>query len=527
MNDALRSSLGLLKQLGSGSKAVLALVVLALVVVAGAGAYVARRPHFEMLYARLDAHEVAKVTKALSDAGIRFELSQAPEPFVLYVDSSERHAALMAVAGAGALSGMPGGIPSGTVGMAEMFMSAGEREQSMRKREWEETERLLEGFDFVSEASVRTAPGERTPFGRTAPTKASVSLKLRGNRTLTREQSQTVANTVRFALDIEPENLVISDHLGNAIHDGREQSESRFATDMLSYKSQYDSDLAAGANSLLAEILGANKARVVVNSEWDHDQSATISESRDPKGVIVSERSSTTETPQGMAETGAGGPAGTASNLAEGYGTEHASLAGATNAPEPAAPEPVVATTSERSTEYAVGSTTSTKVRTAPVLSRLSVSFFLDESLSDRQAELEASVKAAVGFDEERKDVFSAVRLPFAPPVDPATSGAGGAREAAGVADEGGASSLVPMLLENGVQVLAAVAFLFVLMRAIKSSSAALKAKSAARADGEDAYLDELARAQIDELIKSDPDRVGEILSQWAREERVPARSAA
>jgi flagellar biosynthesis/type III secretory pathway M-ring protein FliF/YscJ len=523
MNDALRSSLGHLKQLGSGSKAVAALVVLALLLVAGAGAYVARRPHFEMLYARLDAHEVAKVTKALSDAGIRFELSQAPEPFVLYVDSSERHAALMAVAGAGALAGMPGGIPSGTVGVAEMFLSAGEREQSMRKREWEETERLLEGFDFVSEASVRTAPGERTPFGRTAPTKASVALKLRGNRSLSREQSQTVANTVRFALDIEPENLVISDHLGNAIHDGRELAESRIATDMLSYKSQYDSDLAAGANALLAEILGANKARVVVNSEWDHDQSATISESRDPKGVIVSERSSTTETPQGMPESGAGGPAGTASNLAEGYGTEHASLSGATNAPE-AAPSAPVATTSERSTEYAVGSTTSTKVRTAPVLSRLSVSFFLDESLSERQPELEASVKAAVGFDEERKDVFSAVRLPFAPPADPAVSGNAG--EGAAIEEGGGASSLVPLLLENGVQVLAALAFLFVLMRALKSSSAALKAKNAARAQGEDAYLDELARAQIDELIRSDPDRVGEILSQWAREERVPARSA-
>jgi hypothetical protein len=52
--------------------------------------------------------------------------------------------------------------------------------------------------------------------------------------------------------------------------------------------------------------------------------------------------------------------------------------------------------------------------------------------------------------------------------------------------------------------------------KGVRGSAAAA---ASARPDGVDPEL--LARVQVDELLKSDPAKVGEILARWAREEPV------
>ncbi len=505
----------LLEQLrgaGTGSKVIAGLVLVAVVAIASTAAVVARKPHFELLYGELSSSESARVQKALADAGIPFESSSPPAPFSVFVDRGARYKALHAAAIAGALERPSGGILPEDGGFSTVFMSAGEREQVTMKRQWQEMELMLQELDFVAKAKVTTTGGERRSFGPDHPKTGSVMLQLRTPKTLSRAQASTVANLVRFGLGIEPANLNISDQSGNSLFDGSELDDNGVeAGDWLEQKRLFEREMAERANEVLTSVLGPNKARVSVSSSWNNDLNTTVSEVADPKAkVILSETTSSSSSPQG--ESSVGGPAGVGSNTGA-FGVDQAGFP-----EEPAAarsPAPV-AKTESGAREYWTPRETKRTVSLTPRLERLSVSLFLDESLAGQEAKLEQNVKAAVGFDEARADVFSTVLLPlYVPPVDDAA--------AEPVEEPSAPSPLLRMLLERGVEILSALAFLFLLFKTLKGAKAAPSAEAAGRAQDSDDVLELLAQAQIEELVKSDPARVGAILSAWAAEEKVTA----
>jgi hypothetical protein len=94
-------------------------------------------------------------------------------------------------------------------------------------------------------------------------------------------------------------------------------------------------------------------------------------------------------------------------------------------------------------------------------------------------------------------------------------------------------SRIVEMLMERGVEIAVAGALLFLLFRALRGAKSAAKAADA-RPDNvdEERWIEMLARSRVEDLVKTDPDRLGEILSRWAddgqgtREKRVPQGSA-
>jgi len=510
-----------LKSASNGTRVIAATVVLAVVGIFAVGATVARQPHFELLYGSLSAAESAKVQKALSDAAIPFEVSQPPGPFVVYVDESDRYRAMHAVAGSGALDRAPDGIRSGDAGLSGVFMSASEREQVVRKRAWQEVERMLEELEFVANATVTTTAGDRSPLGPSKAVTGSVMLQVRGAEELSRDQARTVANLVRFALGIEPEHLNISDQNGVSLYDGTDLSAREASgSDWLEQRLAFDRELAGEANRVLAEILGANRARVTVTSTWNHELNTVVSEAADPSArVVVSENSSSTKTPQGM-RAGPGGPTGASSNV-NSFGTENAAV------PTGAAPaaSDQVAKTESSTKEYWTPRVTTKTVRTLPQLERLSVSLFLDESLAGRTEQLEECVKAAVGFDPARSDVFSSVAIPFLRPEAAAEGEQDGAAAAGDAPAE--PNPMVELALEHGVELLSALAFLFVLARTLKGARSEKPAESEpAPAEDSEAVWELLARSQIEELVKSDPERVGEILSSWAGDTRTPVGGA-
>ncbi len=501
-----------LRNAGMGSKVIAGLVLVAVVAIAATAAVVARKPHFELLYSELTASESAKVQRALSEAGIPFEQSQPPGPFNVYVDESSRYKAMHAVAGAGALDRPEGGIVTGDGGLSTVFMSQSERQQVTLKRQWQEMEKLLEELDFVVKASVTTTSGARFHFGENEPKTGSVMLQLRRPEMLSVAQGKTVANLVRFGLGIEPRHLNIADQLGNSLFDGTTLDETGTgASDWMEQKRLFERDLEERSNRILAEVLGPSKARVSVSSSWNHDLNTTISQSSDPTSkVVLSETTATTKTPQGSGSK-VGGPAGAGSSSGA-FGVD---TAGVPREPAPAGDQ--VAKTENTSKEYWTPQETVRTVRLAPKLERLSISLFLDESLAGQETQLADNVKAAVGFDDTRTDVFSTVILPlYVPPVD----------ESAGdpVEEPSTLSPLVETLLKRGVEIVSALVFLILLAKALKGAKTE-PAKTDANADAvdNDEMMERLAQAQVEELVRSDPERVGEILSSWAKEETTAA----
>jgi flagellar M-ring protein FliF len=392
----------------------------------------------------------------------------------------------------------------------------------MQKHLWGETEKLLESLDFVAAATVLTSTSGGSPFSPTPPKRtASVQLTVRNVRTLTEDRALGAVMMVSHALEIAPDDIVLTDQTGKLWNGAPKRDEDEESVDdWLEYKERYEIRLSEKANRALADILGPNRARVEIDSQWNFDRSTT-SEQLVTDGTLVSRTKNESETPIGQNPSSA---VGASSNID--FGVEDMPVADASG-PAPTAPSK--ATTIEEKTQYDPSVTRRETVRVAPALERLSVALFLDDSLTPAdQEKLANAVKAAVGYDDVlRQDNFQTVAIQFNLP-EPAAEPAEGTDAVAGVAvvdqtEEAEPSAMTRMIVRRGVEIAVAVVFILLLLSSLRSSR---KAATAAAAGEDEPELDPelLAQAQVQALLTSNPERVGEILSQWARDAKVGAR---
>lgn len=528
MNLELRSLLDQIAKAPGRTKMVFALAAVALIAVLALGGWVSGRPHFVPLYSNLNDQESVAVQKALAGATVTFRVSPFPGPYVIYVNEAEYDQAQIAVALEEALKQSTEGIEAGASGASTIFMSAGERAQTMQKREWQEAERLLERLEFVANATVTTSMPDSSPLRERKPVMVSVALELRGATVLTSEQARNVAKLVMHRFGTPPQNVMITDATGRTLYDPASLDDHRKdVSDLLEHSSSYDQSLAAKAVAQIEAAFGARKAVVTVTSQWNYDQSTTLDEKVDPEAVAVQTETKSTQAPGGSAN-GVGGAAGVAS--AAGFGNENAAVPGGPGASSGAS---VAKTLDEKKTFETSRQRTQT-VRSTPRLEKLFVSLVLDETLAAKQAEIQRIVEAAVGFDKSRQDVIGVTTTAFA--TEPAPQPESEEGDGAVAAVDEGPSRMLEMLLERGVEIASALVFLVVLFSSLKGSKKAAAAAGAlspvggatthgarsAAGGGEAGELpidpEVLARAQIEELVRSDPRRVGEILSRWIDE---------
>ena len=463
------------------------------------------KPHFVLLYSALDDAERVAVEKALASGRVSYRVSSPPAPFSVYVDNDQFDDAQIQVALAEALKRSPIGINSGTEGSATIFMSSGERAQAMLKREWQETERLLQQLEFVARATVTSSLSESSALRPRQPPTVSVALLLKGGNQLAAEQARTVGKLVRFRFGVPRENVIITDQSGRILYDESEQTQGGLAgLEPLEHAAHFDSTTAERVNAYLASAYGENKVRVSVTSEWDFDHQTTISETLDGESKEASILKTETRTPQGEATSQAA----------------QAASAGS-----------AVATSKEENTKFEVPRQRLQSVRVSPVLKRLYVSLALDQSLAVRKAEVQTFVEASVGFDAGRQDVIGVTTTDFSA-IAPKADDAQGANETAQAGDAGNAGDSgqgMGELMKRGVEIVSALAFAAVLLMSLKKAGSATPKTSGttggpSTAGDVDIDAAALARARIDELVRSDPRRVGEILTRWAADETVSSK---
>ncbi len=504
----LQKFLDLLRRTTPATRIALVVSGLVLASLVGIVGFEATRPHFVPLRAGLDDAQRAAVESALAQGGVEFEVSPYPGPYTVYVDEGELYQAQNLVALSGALAPAAEGIPTGAAGASSVWQTTVERLQSARKREWQECEKQLEVLEHVRSATVTGSLPERAPFQKPEPPTVSVSLELNAGATLDPDLGRTVAKIVQYRFNTPPENIVVVDQHGRLLFDGSSrEGEDPDADQLLDHKRRYDQQKAALANAQLRDMFGPGMARVTVDSEWSFDKIESIKETVDPDSkAVVSERTTSSKKPAGSASQVGGTPGG--------------------SAPQGGGASAAVAQESESEKELAVGRETEHKISYAPKLIRMSVALAVDESLKDRLPQLEEWVRAAVHFDAARGDQFHSFSAPFAtierdeqgnpiPPKETVVESPNPALE---------------FLLEHGLELAAAGAFLFILLRSLKGARTAIEnppvPAGAAAGPAEEVDPEALARATVEQLIQSDPARVGEILSRWAREEAASAGSA-
>ena len=542
MNDQLSNFFEAMKATDIGTKVVIAISAVALIGAIAVVGVVSNEEHFEVAFAGLTDGQFAAVSAAIAQAGIDMETYRGDGRSSILTRKSDIYKAKGAAFLASAISVQDKGILGNKGGTASVFAGMAEREQITREKEMSEIEKTIEELDFVTRAEL--VMPKTNPSALRASKKESVSMVVRtvGGRELSGQESASLAKMLQGALDIPMEKIVITDQAGRLIHGGVTEDASGIDGRALEMQREYNRLEEERINAFLAKVYGIDKARVMVSSEFDFTQSTVISR-QSGKPVTISERKLTTNTPLGSTanDGNGGGIAGASSNVASsGDNWDDPNAAVVTGANGSAVP--ASAKTEETETASFIPTIDTTEIHNQPRLKRLSISLTLDDSLAGKMNAIGDSVKAMLSFDETRNDTFNAITTAIEPtPVIEAPD----APEGEAMPEEGGGMA-TETLIENGVEIVSAMAFIFLLLKGLKGSKKTVQGSAAAAAAGTKATKgakrgdlagipdgagpaevspEVLARAQVDDLVQNNPERVAQILSNWVVEGRSPVKS--
>jgi len=509
MKDLVQKLIHSFRSSTPGARVGMVVSTLAMLSLIGFTTFTATRPNFVPLVSGLDEAQRGACTSALAQGGLSYRVSPLPGPYTVEVDERDIYNAQSLVDAAGALTPPVRGILTNN-GSASVFLGMRERDQVTRKREWEDCEQQLRALAFVRDASVG-ASAEGGAFARTDDRTVAVTLSLARGYILSHSQAQTVAALVSRRFGIPTTQVVLADQDGRLLYGGGLDEEGFGMTDAYDIKRRYDADMESKVNGMLAQVFGEGTAYAMIDSTWKYDTSESLTETYDPENKVTNTDYSRTERSTNT-EGAVGGAVGTASNVET---TSAASGAGA-------GAEVNNDSVDEKRTSTQIGSTLLYTQKKTPELQHLSISLVVDETLSTELANITKSVQAAVGFSEQRGDTMNSVATMFAG----LERGEDGAPVAA-VTETPEPNPWMTWAMNNGVELLAAAAFLFVLFRSLRGSKKALE-QVISRDDGgagEDQDPELVARVAVEELVQSDPEQVSAILSRWVQEQTQEAAS--
>ena len=289
-----------------------------------------------------------------------------------------------------------------------------------------ELARTISSLARIKSARVHLVLPERELFRRERkdPT-ASIVVTVRGE--LDTGEIRAIQHLVASAIEgLTPNRVSIVDSSGRLLASGAANGEdSVLAGEIEERTLGVETRLRARVEDLLANIVGAGRARVQVSAELDLSRSTKTSETFDPEGQVVR------STQIREAENASSGPSNT------GEVTVANELPGATASSGLSGAASETGTTAEEITNYEISKTTQTEMSEAGRVKRLSVAVVVDGTYADdgsgnavyqpRSADelqqITALVRSAVGFDEDRGDLVEVINLQFAERPELASGG--------------------------------------------------------------------------------------------------------
>jgi len=291
-----------------------------------------------------------------------------------------------------------------------------------------EIARTIATISEVSSARVHIAMGKDSLFGEPRPAKASVVLKLRGQRPLASSTISGISNLVAASVEgLRPEAVVILDSFGRPLARPQENANDPLGAAQLERQQRIERDMATRVVALLGPVVGEERVRVNVALKLNPASTEQTEERYDPNTVLRSKQ--------------------TSSDLASG-GQVPALVAGARgNTPpsaDPKAPQagtPAALATlpgSQRNAEtsnFEVSRLTRHTIQPPGDIARLSVAVILDDdhvpqkqkdgstklTRTPRSREelqkIQGIVAAAVGLDASRGDQLTVENVAFDEPV--------------------------------------------------------------------------------------------------------------
>ena len=396
-----------LSKLPGRSKAVLGASVLAVVLVAFVLLRIAGAPAYTILSSGLDPAQTGKITAALDEQGIAYELRS--NGTALAVDKAQVGQARVALAAQGVAAS--GGSDEGWKLFDEQKLGASEMQQKVTFQRALEGEiaSTINGVSGVSNAQVSLVLPDDTVFAD-EETQATAAVML-GNPADTLESgavagiAQLTASSVK---GLKKDNVTITDSTGQLLWpQGDAAGGGGSGSSKQAAEARFDRALEANLNSMLTSTLGAGKARVTVNADLNVDQVKRNELKYAKKGVPQTVKTESEKLKGGSAR--AGGPAGTGSNIPSYSAGGAAGGSGNSNYQRKSKEQTV-----------ALDKTVSETIVAPGAVNKLNVALLVDKAVPAATVKsLEQTIGTAAGVDSARGDAITVTQMAFAKPEVP------------------------------------------------------------------------------------------------------------
>ncbi len=497
----------LLSNLTPRGRLVLAGAALALVVIVVLGMQMAGRPSFTLISSGLDPAETGKVTAALDDKGIAYELRN--NGTALAVSKTQTAQARIALASAG-LEGGGGSQPGFELFDKQKLGSSDFQQKVTYQRALEgQVAKTIEQVQGVNGAQVRLVLAEDELFSESA-TPATAAVLLSGATSgletgAVRGIAQLVASSVK---GLKTDNVSITDGNGELLWPRGEGGAGAGAgASKQTVQARYETQVEAGVAALLTRTLGPGKAEVQVNADVNADETTKDE-------LKYGESTPTKETTESEKLTGGSGSGGSGSGTSSNVPSYAQSAAGG-----------AASNYNRKSTTRSFGvDKTVTRTKVAPGgVNRMDVALVVDKSVpkADLPA-IRAAVSSAAGVVPGRGDTIAVSQIAFAKPEKAGAPAAGPAGGMLGYAKIAGA----------GIGILA---FLFFSTRQLRrregetlmrepnwlreiEAPTTLAHLERPRESALPERVGDPAQMQVEELAEREPERVAQQIRTWMRD---------
>lgn len=381
---------------GLSKKKKIAGVVIAIGIIGAivSGIVYCNRPKYAVLFSNMDQNDVGTIYNKLKEKKINFKVQGKD----ILVQKDKVDSLRMEV-----LSEVP--IKNGSQGFELLdktkFGATDEEMKINYQRALQgEIERTIKSFPEIDDARVHLViPKESAFIKETEPAKASITLKLKPYKNLTKDQVKAIVALVSGSVKNLPrENVEVNDTheiLTKDLFDEDKVDSTDAVEKQQSLKKEYEKNLESRLLAMLEAVYGKDKVKVKINADLNFDAAQRQSTIYDPKHVVVSEKSIKDTTNDKNVASG--------SPVDDAMGNRVQDKKNGN-----------VTTHEENTKNYEISKTEDKTIKAPGSVNRVTASVILDGVLDNAtKTAVENSVKSAVGYDEKRGDSVSVEGIPF------------------------------------------------------------------------------------------------------------------
>ncbi|MBO8137513.1 MAG: flagellar M-ring protein FliF [Desulfotomaculum sp.] len=359
------------------------------------------KPNYVPLFKNLEVQEAGKIVENLKALNADYKI--ADQGRTIMVPEKDVYNLRMQLASEGVLPGSGHGFE--LFDQTKLAQTDFEQQVIYQRALQEELRRSITALDAVEQARVHLVLPQKSVFIEEEGTaSASVVLKLRPMSKLQPSQVKGISDLLVGSVEgLTPENIHIIDTQGNVLNDSLRMASdtSSLASSVIEQQQKLRQSIERSfekrIKQFLTPVCGPGKVVAMVSVDLDFTKAKTTRTEILP-GQVVSEQN---ESSSGSS-TGAGGPAGTASQMP---GSEYPLVTGSGSGEYSSQSE---------IKNYETGREVTVVDQPPGAIKRISASVVVDSSIEavDRQA-IQQMVAAAIGYEPQRGDEIIVQTMPF------------------------------------------------------------------------------------------------------------------